>query len=202
MVVVDIGANIGFYSLLAASRIGEKGRVLAFEPGSDNCTLLKMSLAANNFHNVTLHNVAVADLDGVVGFVLGGSNGSINRDNPNALPFQVPAVKLDTLLRDEPRIDLVKMDIEGAEGLALAGMQQLLTRHRPIIFTEFSPNALQVRSGLTPEEFLNRLRDIGYDLHVLHRIGGQNVTPQSNEEIMVDFTNYQSDHLDLVAYPR
>jgi FkbM family methyltransferase len=202
MVVVDVGANIGYYTLLAASRIGEAGKVLAFEPSADNCRLLQMSLEANSFGNVILHPVAVADFAGVVGFATGGSNGSINRDDPTAMPFQVQAVRLDDLLGDEPRIDLVKMDIEGAEGLALAGMEQLLTRHKSIIFTEFSPAALEVRSHLTPESFLDRIRALGYDLHVLHRQGGQHPTPQTNTEILHDFNQYQSDHIDLVAYPR
>jgi FkbM family methyltransferase len=207
LVVVDVGANIGYYTLLAASRIGDAGRVLAFEPNMDNCRLLQMSLEANGFRNVILHPVAVADMAGVVGFATGGSNGSINRDDPTAMPFQVQAVRLDDVLGDylldkAARIDLVKMDIEGAEGLALAGMEQLLTRHKPVIFTEFSPAALEVRSHLTPESFLDRIRVLGYDLHLLHRHGGQHPTPQTNAEIMRAFAEYQSDHIDLVAYPR
>jgi len=201
MVVVDIGANVGYYALLAASRIGKSGSVHAFEPNEADCALLTMSLAANGFQNVILHKVAVADFDGVVGYDTGGSNGAISRDDPNSRQFQVQAVKLDSLLPDEKRIDLLKMDIEGAEGLALAGMTQLIARHRPIIFTEFFPLALQRRSHLTAEEYLNCLRDFGYNLHVIHRVGGQNATPQNNEEIMLDFANYQSDHIDLVAYP-
>lgn len=202
MVVVDIGANIGFYSLLAASQIGKSGRVIAFEPSVDNCALLKMSLAANNFENVNIHQMAVADVNGIVGFHMGDSNGSIIRSNAGTLPFQVPAVRLDTFLRDEARIDLIKMDIEGAEGMALAGMKELVRRHRPIIFTEFSPDALRHHSEVTAEQYLREYDELGYHIHVIHRLGGQHATPQSIEEIMVDFHNYQSDHLDLVAYPK
>lgn len=201
MVVVDVGASIGFYTLLAASHVGEDGRVLAFEPSFGSCELLRMSIAANGFGNVTVHRVAVADFDGVVGYATGGSNGVINRDDPGSFPLQVPAVKLDTFLQSEPRIDLIKMDIEGAEGLALAGMKQLLARDHPLVFTEFSPRALQARSGISPEAFLDSLRDIGYDLHVIRRTSGQNEAPQSNDEIMADYISYDSHHLDLVAHP-
>jgi FkbM family methyltransferase len=202
MVVVDVGANIGFYTLMAAARVGPSGRVIAFEPSVENCELLKMSLTANNFQHVAVHQVAVADEDGMVGFHMGSSNGSILRADRGPLPFQVPSVRLDNLLHNEPRIDLIKMDIEGAEGLALAGMKQLISRHRPIIFTEFSPEALMHHSEVTAEEYLKQLDDLGYDLHVIHYDRGQNPTPQTLEEIMADFASHHSDHLDLVAYPR
>ncbi len=201
-VFVDVGANIGYFTLLAAANVGPTGHVHAFEPGRKNCDLLQLSLAANGFDHVTLHPMAVADIDGTVGFSIGDSNGGIDRHNPTNRPFQVPAVRLDAFLQDQPRIDLVKMDVEGAEGLALAGMAQLLRRHQPVIFTEFSPLALQTVSGVSPEAYLDHLRDLGYVLHVIHRYRGQNPSPQTNAEILHDFAEYGSDHLDLVAYPR
>jgi FkbM family methyltransferase len=202
MVMIDIGANIGYYSLLAASRVGATGKVMAFEPSVDNCAMLQMSVKANGFDNVAIHTMAVADVDGTVGFCMDESNGSINRKDPESRPYQVRAVRLDGFLRDEPQIDLIKMDIEGAEGLALAGMRQLLALHRPNLFTEFSPNALQAISGIMAEDYLRDLRELGYELHVVHRARGRDPSPQSNEDIMRDCYDCQSDHLDLAAYPQ
>jgi FkbM family methyltransferase len=202
MVFVDIGASIGYYSLLAAALTLEGGKVISFEPSARSCQLLEMSLETNGFHNVKVHRLAVSDADCIVGYATGGGgNGIINRYDVDSLPYEVHAVKLDEFLQDEPQIDVVKMDIEGAEGLALAGMRNLLARHGPVVCTEFSPKSLQARSGVKPRDFLDKLREIGYDLHVIHRSGGLNVSSQSNDEIMADYTNYSSHHLDLAAFP-
>jgi FkbM family methyltransferase len=202
MVMVDVGANIGYYSLLAAARVGPAGKVIAFEPGEANTALLQMSAQANAFQNIVIHTLAVADVDRTVGYTMDDSNGSIYPQDARLGQLQVRAVRLDDFLQDEPRIDLVKMDIEGAEGLALAGMRQLLLRHHPVLFTEFNPNALQATSGIPAEVYLNSLRELGYALHVIHRPQGQNPAPQTNAEIMRAYSDYGSDHLDLAAYPQ
>src|SRR5262250_1998178 len=94
-VMVDIGANIGYYTLLAAARVGSTGKVIAFEPSIDNCALLHKSLQANRFENVVLHNVAVADTASVVGFRMHESNGYIIPDHPLIHSEQVQTVTLD-----------------------------------------------------------------------------------------------------------
>jgi FkbM family methyltransferase len=202
MTVLDIGANIGYYTLLMASRVGPAGKVIAFEPSRRNCDLLEMSLAINQFRNVAVHACAVADIDGFVGFDMDDSNGGITQGNPAESMYQVPAALLDTLLRIEPRIDLIKIDIEGAEGRALRGMESLLRLHRPIIFTEFSPAALQAISGVAPRQYLDMLWALEYGLFVIGRNQSRAPEPQTYEEIMQQFTHTASDHLDLVAYPK
>jgi hypothetical protein len=110
-------------------------------------------------------------------------------------------VRLDDVLRDEARIDLIKMDIEGAEGRALQGMHRVIQRCAPMIVTELHPAALQAVSHMTPEEYLNALRALGYGLCVIHRTTGPHATPQSNAQIMQAWAASQFDHVDLVAYP-
>ncbi len=200
MVMLDLGANIGYYSLLAASRIGPQGKVIAFEPGRESCDLLKLSLDANGFRNVTVHNCAVADINGVVGFGVDDSNGAISRDDPAKSQYQVQAVKLDDFLKDEPRLDVVKIDIEGAEGRAIQGMQGLLTRHRPIVFTEFFPAALQQQSAISGEAYLDLLTGLGFRLAIT-RLEGTASEPQTREQIMQAYAKTTSDHLNLVATP-
>lgn len=160
-------------------------------------------LVKNNFNNVVIHSKAVADKNGRIGFGMDDSNGSISQNNDATHPILVEAVTLDAFLQDEPRIDLIKIDIKGAEGLALSGMKQILRLHRPVIFSEFSPNALSKTSGISPEDYLDELRGLGYELYVVIQNNDfTNQAPQSNQEIMVKYAEYKSDHLDIQAVPR
>ena len=199
---VDIGANIGYYTLLAAAHVGSSGKVIAFEPSSDNCGILRMSLQANHFTNVNLYPFAVADVEGIVGFGMDDSNGRISLDDPASAAYQVRAVTLDTFLKDQPQIDVIKIDIEGAEGRALYGMRNIIRRHHPVILTEFSPRGLSIASNISPEEYLNQLRDLGYQIAVIPHMGSMSAIPQSNEQIMECFASFSgADHLDLLARP-
>lgn len=201
-VFVDVGANIGYYTLLAASRLGPDGKIFAFEPGAANCDLLQKSVAHNAFTNVQLFPHAVADTARMVGLTMDDSNGVIHAAAPAEGREQVTAVPLDDALADQPRIDVIKMDIEGAEGLALQGATQLLQRHHPVVFTEFRPPAIANRSQMDPADFLNRLRALSYDLRVIDRTSGVNPMPQSNADIMACFARVSPAHLDLIATPQ
>ena len=200
-VMVDIGANVGYHTLMAASLVGRAGKVIAFEPASDNCVLLTRSLVANGFDNVVVHTLAVADVAGLVGFVMDESNGCINPGDPFASAMQVRAVVLDAFLADERRIDVIKMDIEGSEGRALRGMHGLLHRCRPVLFTEFFPSALPWRSAMGAEEYLDELRALGYSLAVIDRESGPAPTAQENREILAQVAADGRGYVDLVARP-
>jgi FkbM family methyltransferase len=186
---------------MSAACVGARGKVIAFEPSSDNCALLKMSLRKNNFDNVLIHSKAVADKNGLASFSMDDSNGTISQNREMAHSVLVATVALDTYLQDEPRIDLIKIDIEGAEGLALNGMKRILRQHRPIILTEFNPNALRKTSDMSPEDFLDQLRTLDYALYVIHNSDSTYEAPQSNQEIMARYAEQKSDHLDIQAVP-
>jgi FkbM family methyltransferase len=201
MHVIDLGANIGYYAMLAAARVGPAGHVSAFEPDPANAALLARSAAANGFGNIALFNCAAAAATGVVELAMDDSNGRLVRGGtPGAR--RVQAVALDTLLGPRHRVELVKMDIEGAEGLALAGMERLLRASRPTLICEFSPPALRAVSCMEPEAFLDRLRALGYKLQVIDRAMGLSPRPESNAEVMAHFARTASEHLDLLASPR
>lgn len=205
-VFVDVGANVGWYTLLAAARVGPKGRVHAFEARADNVALLERSLDDNGFANVEVHRCAVSDRAGTLAFFASGtwySNGRIVADEEpgsEQLP-RVPAVALDEALADAPQIDVIKMDIEGAEAKALAGMRGLLRRHRPVLLTEFSPDLLRISSGVEPEAYLAALA-AGHALHVLPADGGTQQGPFAPAEILAAQRAAGGTHLDLVAVPR
>jgi FkbM family methyltransferase len=200
-VVVDVGANIGYFTMLAASRIGPSGRVIAFEPNPDNCALIRNGIEANGFVNVDLHAYGVADIDSDFAIDITGSNGALRQER-RAGDVIVRTVILDSYLAHENRMDIVKMDIEGFEGRALRGMRQLLERHRPVIFTEFSPAELQRRSHIEPRAFIGELQAAGYHLFVLGHDTGRSQQPQTADDILAAHSVARTSHLDLVAYPR
>lgn len=199
--MVDIGANVGYHTLIAASRVGPTGRVIAFEPAVQNCRLLGRSLAANGFAHVVVHQLAAADINGPVGFVMDDSNGAIEPGEASPGQCHVQAVRLDSFLAGEPRLHVVKMDIEGAEGRALRGMRALLARHRPVLFVEFCPAALRARSEIEPREFLTALRSLGYRLQTIDRARGSGPVLETDAEIFARVAASGQGYVDLVALP-
>jgi FkbM family methyltransferase len=175
----DVGAHVGFYSLVAARRVGERGRVYAFEPEPDNFRLLGENIAENGFGNVVAISAAVCDRPGRGEMYVswqGNDRHSLFR-NPGS-PIAERRVAVETTTLDAfaealgwPAIDLVKMDIEGAEPLALAGMGKVIRRSPKLrMIVEFSPGMLEA-GGERPERFLETLAGHGFDLFVIEDDG-------------------------------
>jgi FkbM family methyltransferase len=155
--VYDIGAHVGFYTLLASKLVGVRGRVIAFEPLPRNLYFLKEHLRLNGCSNVTVIAAAVGDTPGVIGFEEEPSS-SMGRVS-SAGNLRVSMVTLDDLTGkgDIPPPNYVKIDIEGAEMKALDGARRLFTEFRPTIF--LSTHGTQEHSDCC--EFL---RSHGYEL--------------------------------------
>ena len=154
-VAYDLGANIGYISLLLARRVGEPGLVYAFEALPGNLERLRLNLALNGLENrVVLVPGAVGDSPQPVHFLVGpsggtgkvaGSAGRQEIDYPGEIT--VPGIILDEFVYQEgnPPPHVVKIDIEGGEVLALPGMRRVLAEARPILFLELhGPQASQV----------------------------------------------------------
>ncbi|MGQ0570071.1 MAG: FkbM family methyltransferase [Armatimonadota bacterium] len=133
-VVFDIGTHVGFYTLLASVLVGPSGKVFAFEPLPSNLRYLKEHLRWNSIENVTVLEAAVLDRSGEALFDE-GPNSSMGRISPSG-KVKVKTVALDELVgRGElPLPDYIKMDIEGAEMLALSGAKSVLAKSRPTLF--------------------------------------------------------------------
>jgi FkbM family methyltransferase len=132
-VFFDVGANAGFYSLLAALRVG-KGRVYAFEPLPANLVLLRKHLALNRIHNVEVLELAISDAPGKASFVREATRAMGKLEAGGDLT--VATSTLDKLIAEE-RIrapDYIKMDIEGGEFRALVGATRCFREHRPRLF--------------------------------------------------------------------
>jgi FkbM family methyltransferase len=156
----DIGANVGFYSLLAARRVGA-GKAYAFEPLPANVVYLRRHLRLNGVRNVMVLESAICDADGLAAFREEEGERAMGRLGPDG-GLSVTANSLDALLRDgeiEPP-DVMKMDIEGAELRALHGAKSCFARFRPTLFLATHGSALY-------RECWNLLRSWGYSIEVI-----------------------------------
>ncbi len=134
MTFVDVGANLGYYTLIAARLVGPSGRVHAFEPNARMRAALEHNIALNSLPNVEVHDQAVSDVVGEISFYESSweANQGISSIYPGSArstEVRVSSTTLDRLVSegDGRRIDLVKMDIEGAEHLAIAGGRALFS---------------------------------------------------------------------------
>ncbi len=153
-VAYDVGANIGYISLLLARAVGEKGRVFSFEALPSNLSRLRANLALNHLGDrVVVIEGAVAATAESVRFLVGPSGamgkvaGSAGRSYPERDALEVPGIVLDDFVYQDghPPPQVVKMDIEGGEVLALRGMARLLAECRPLVLMELhGPQAARV----------------------------------------------------------
>jgi FkbM family methyltransferase len=157
-VAVDVGANIGVLTFLAAVAVGKEGRVIAVEPNPDNLQLLYRGIVLNQFENVAVLPHAASDRRTVFSLTGGTSNTHlINPRAPIEGGFFVQSIVLDEALGDLPRLDFVKMDIEGHEPQALSGFAQTIERHRPALLIEFNPRCLVDLQQQDPLAFLEQI---------------------------------------------
>ena len=173
--VVDVGANVGYFTVLAGTLVGPSGRVTAIEPNSENCRLILISLDANGLTNVDLIPVALDRRRGWSHFSTHvGSNGGLR---PNAIDGIiddagqiVPVFPLDDLV-DQP-VHFLKIDVEGAEYRALIGAQRIIDRDRPIVSSEFSVEMIERVSGVPAADYLDFFTSRRYRINIIDRADG------------------------------
>ncbi len=164
-IVFDIGANVGFYTLLASVLVGPQGRVFAFEPVPSNLFYLRKHLRINAITNVEVIEAAVSECGGTASFEEGPTSRRGHISSQGKL--QVKTVSLDELiLRGEtPVPDYIKMDVEGGEMLVLWGAKSMLANRRPTLFLTTHGPSLHQQSC----QFLDSL---GYQLEEIVHDGG------------------------------
>jgi FkbM family methyltransferase len=156
-IAIDVGANIGLTSIIMARRLS---RVLAFEPSPPNLDLLRRNLALNDLDNVEVIAAAVSNRAGALAFHVAEfgpgsqvvSEGHFGRGAPT---IEVRSVRLDSF--GFPRIDFIKIDVEGHEPEVLAGARTLLERDRPLIHMELNLRCLTAYADHNPGAFVRRL---------------------------------------------
>ena len=170
MTVLDIGANIGYYSLLAGRQVGEKGKVFAFEPWHANFSLLQRNIEANGFKNIIPVAKAVLNRCGRQRLFLAAdpSEHSLCEGNDKE-SVEIDVTTVDEFVREQNiSVDLIKMDVEGSEMRVLEGMTETINKNPDLkIITEFSIRNLE-RDGCFPEAFLRKLVSLGFELYAFY----------------------------------
>jgi FkbM family methyltransferase len=180
MIFFDAGAHIGEYVLLAASCIGDRGQVHAFEAQPATAVLLRQNCAANLLRNVVVNSCALSDREGQVDFDIcpePAMSSIATRDPTGPKPLtriRVRSMTLDAYCAQK-RVwpDLVKIDVEGAEWLVLQGALQMLSRPAPIapaVVFECLASTYE-RFGASPSQVIEFLQQLGYRIHRITRQG-------------------------------
>ncbi|MFD8967702.1 FkbM family methyltransferase [Streptomyces sp. NPDC059568] len=172
---VDVGANIGYYSVLASQLVGDGGRVVAIEASPVFLQRLSQNVRLNELGNVRAVNGAVSDGRKTLTFVLAssanmGANSIVPYDGPAESTFEIEARPLGEIL-DPVEIStarVIKIDVEGAEGSVVRGMKPMLDKLRPDaeITVEVTPERM-AQLGDSAEELLTIMRDHGFNVYRL-----------------------------------
>lgn len=176
-VVLDVGAQFGYFSLLAARRAGPTGQIIAVEPVRDNLDLLHMNLAFNGYESrVRVVECALGEHEEVqTMYIYRDSDSHAFYKNPDAEvrdEIEVQLVPGDEITKGAP-VDIIKMDVEGHEEYALRGLKETLAASKYLVLiAEYAPDYLR-RAGTDPAEYLDYIRDLGFSIEVIDEDSGK-----------------------------
>ncbi len=177
-VIIDVGANSGLYSIYYSKLVGPTGIVHAFEPDTETYSLLQQNLKLNGCKNVVTHNFALSNKQSRVEMVsfsqpaLKLQSGDsfkyikeVNIDDSSTSEGKMNAFKLDDLneFNSIPKMDCIKIDVEGAELLVLQGSVKTILKYKPVIIIELSGEWTK-RFNYKPYEVLIFLNELGYEM--------------------------------------
>ena len=170
-VVLDIGAHVGYYTLIFSKLVGEEGKVYAFEPHPGNFILLKKNVETNGDKNVVLVQKAVSNKTGKIKLylcedIVGHSIHPFESPQDGGQSIEIEATRLDDYFKTyDGKIDFIKIDIEGAKKEAIQGISSLLKKNKNVkVVSEFNPPLLK-QGGIEPEEYLELLTGFGFKLY-------------------------------------
>jgi FkbM family methyltransferase len=165
---LDIGANHGYYALIMADAVGPAGRVVSVEPTPRLAELLRETLDVNGFEHVDVVQKAAFDADGKTLELVVPQHRSLNArlsqfTGPDGARLEVGSVTVDTLTSDWPRVDLIKIDVEGAEEAVWRGMERTIaTNSKLVIILEFNSARYE-----DPRGFLSAIEEAGFPLRYI-----------------------------------
>jgi len=201
--VIDIGANIGYFSMCAASRVGPEGKVYAFEPYSENVKMIYLSKRLNDFEQVEIIPMAASDRSGMCLFDNSGSNGFIRELGGSASRVinstPVYMTQVDSMVPSGQSVKLIKIDVEGAEYMAIKGATDVIRQQRPTVVSEFSPEALKATSQVSAEQYLELF--LAYPDYRFYVFQNEHLVPCGRDvQRVIDHYQQQGvDHIDIVA---
>ena len=172
-VLVDVGANIGYFTLIMAKLSGSSGKIFSFEPENKNFEILEKNVKINNYQNVVLEKKGVSDRNGVNKFFLSSKNTgmhSLQKIRDDSKEVKIDVIKLDDYfftLDLVEKISLIKIDVEGAEFQVLNGMKTILKNKNLKLLIEFIPDHLK-KHGTNPSDVLKILEDNDFKLYQIN----------------------------------
>ena len=174
MIVIDIGANIGYYAMIEASLVTESGQVYAIEPEPRNFELLQQNIKLNNYHHVDAFQAGIGDKTGFAKLYVSEHSNLHNLLRPlheknDDSAIDVNVYRLDDFLRKNniipSNINFIRMDIEGYEVNAIAGMQETLRAAKRLnLFIEFHPGYIEDIAGYSLESTMKMLASLGFEI--------------------------------------
>lgn len=164
---LDVGANIGYYSVRALQHIGKTGNVYAFEVDDRPLHCLRKTIAREALHNLHLCEAAVADLEGGAFLLKSAESGNSRIVDNSTEGTKVPIITLDRwyFSTGRPRVNAIKIDIEGAEVRALRGARQLIAEQRPLIICEAWGGTVPLQSPAA-----HFLSELNYEVETLRGV--------------------------------
>lgn len=185
--MLDVGANIGYFTLLFAKLVGPSGKVIAFEPDTQLHQILTFNLQSNRIVNAVAVNKAVDAKSHTARLYISRDKGDQRLyDSGDGRPYQVvEAVSLDAFLASisEERVDWVKIDVQGLEGKVLEGMRLAIARNPGVrIICEFWPYSLE-KSGYGVTRFFETVRSVGLKWYHFDEKRGR--VAEDSEEILL-----------------
>lgn len=201
MRVLDVGANIGYFTVLCSALVGERGCVVAIEPDDTNFSFLERSVAELPEKNTRVVKAAAWQESGKLDLYISTENPGDHQSFPGDTTrnhYTVDSVAIDDLVEAESGFDLVKMDIQGSEGHALQGMQKTFRQNPPgTLILEFWPSGL-AQAGTPPEDVYAVLKGMGYRIQHISNEDEKLYTIHSYQDI-VDFCDIEWKFMNLLC---
>jgi FkbM family methyltransferase len=168
--VLDIGANIGYYTVIFSKLVGKSGKIIAFEPTKHYEKILKLNLQENNINNCEVFNIGLSNKNETKKINIGECSATMHWVNDDVLPLKQEEIRLETLdefiskYQDLNKIDFIKIDVDGHEPLFFEGARNTLKRFDPLILLEVS-HEHYLNAGYTAWDFYEMLRENNFYIY-------------------------------------
>lgn len=200
-IVLDIGANIGYFTLIFANIVGETGRVFAFEPDPTNFDLLKKNVEINGYQNVVLEQKALSNKIGKADLYLSKTNMASHRifkAGDKRRSIEIDVITLDEYFKNfNKKINFIKIDVEGVEPAVIQGGLKTLEKQDKIhIMIEFFPLWIK-KFGIEPKEFLEMLTKYNFKFYRINQV--KKIERVEIQELLEMYTTKNKDFTNLLC---
>lgn len=169
-IIIDVGANVGYYTLNLSKKIGHNGKIISIEPDPQTFKILKKNCELNRLTNVELHNYAISDHDGLMNLFQSSTHSGQNSLIPNdsCQSITVKTITLDNLIGENfTKIHWLKIDVEGSEFFVLKGSSRLLTKTQNVLI-EIHEEIME-KQNQKPEELIKILKNFGFKITTFNK---------------------------------